>query len=93
MQIALDYDGTVTLDETGWLEFVDMMRQRGHHVIVVTMRHEHEPLQMIAPKTGEVPVVYTGRKAKQDFCAKMGVFFDVWIDDNPNFILLDARAA
>jgi hypothetical protein len=32
-------------------------------------------------------VIYTSRTAKKPFCDSLGKNFDIWIDDNPEFIL------
>lgn len=80
MIIALDYDGTYTADPELWDDFIAKARWRGHQVTCVTMRHKHEG----AP---DVPcdVVFTSRKAK------MNAFkADIWIDDNPNWLLNDS---
>jgi len=35
-------------------------------------------------------VVFTGRQAKRAFAEALGIFPDVWIDDNPHWIGEDA---
>jgi SH3-like domain-containing protein len=90
VNIALDYDGTFTADPKFWRSFIRMARASGHTVRIVTMRH---------PSTDEaIPdehaylvgdVVYTGRRAKVDFCKAQGIDVDVWIDDSPHWLVFD----
>jgi len=86
MIIAIDYDGTYTADPEMWQAIVLMMRRCGHEVICATMRYEHEPVNPAPP----CMVWYTGRKAKAKFLAGLGIRPDIWIDDDPRFILGDS---
>lgn len=36
-------------------------------------------------------VVATGRKAKKPFCEQEGIIIDIWIDDNPEAVIMDAE--
>lgn len=88
---ALDYDGTVSEDIELWLGIIKLIESRGHEVVIVTMRHHHELAGLDARITDVVHwIVPTGRRAKKDFCAKFGINPNIWIDDCPHFILLDA---
>ena len=82
MRIALDYDKTYTLDPVFWANVIREARARGHTVDIVTMRHDNEDERLADMP---VPVIYTGRKAKQKFFSA-----DVWIDDTPQWILADS---
>jgi len=84
VKIALDYDNTYTRDPKLWDDFIASVKRRGHDILCVTMRHERERV--------EVPceVVYTGRKAKKPYCDDRSINIDIWIDDNPCWILRDA---
>ena len=42
--IALDYDGTASLDIETFLEVADVFQKAGFTVIVVTMRFTNEPI-------------------------------------------------
>jgi hypothetical protein len=90
MKIALDYDGTVTEDSELWASFVINAVRKGHEVRVVTFR-KHEDLtrdmQWFAEAAGDIPLVFTGRVPKKDYCASIGWEPDIWIDDNPELIL------
>lgn len=86
MKIALDYDGTYTLDPVVWNEFIDMMLASGHDVRVVT--HRHHELDCVDDQF-MIPVIYTDGVAKKWYCEHRGDFWtpDVWIDDRPKGIL------
>ncbi len=90
MLIALDYDGTYTADPVLWLDFVKRAQSRGHTVICVTMRYEHETLDMCMKLQGLVEVLCSSRQAKLPFLNGRGVFPDIWIDDSPNWLFEDA---
>ena len=87
MIVALDHDGTYDRDPILWDDFVALAKARGHSAILVTMRHGHEP---IGRALAGVQIYYTGRQAKRPFVAARGVEVDVWIDDEPMWILRDA---
>lgn len=88
MKLALDYDGTYTLDPDFWLDVVDLARIYGHEVRIVT--HRDERLDRTAPLAKAeqaVPVIYTRGISKRFFCEHFSDFVpDVWIDDKPESI-------
>lgn len=87
MRIALDYDGTYTADPELWGAFIAKARERGHDLVMVTMRR-------IGNEQIENPpcaVVYTNRRAKAPFMERCGYKIDVWIDDNPHWIFENSR--
>ncbi len=90
MLIALDYDGTYTADPELWLDFIKRAQSRGHTVICVTMRHDHEALDMCLRLQGRVEVICSARQAKQLFLKDQGIYPDIWIDDNPKWLFEDA---
>lgn len=91
MLIALDYDDTITKDPEMWIRVAQVFQDCGHEVVIATMRTPEEALRMspIILLSG-IPVVPTSRKAKKPYLESLGLFVDVWIDDRPDFILLDA---
>lgn len=92
MIIALDYDDTFTNDPAAWSQAMQVLRAAGHTVYGVTMRSPHEG---IADKTyfdACDHVVFTCRRGKKKTLNAQGVSIDVWIDDQPMWILGDARA-
>lgn len=95
MIIAIDYDGTITADLGMFIQIINLMKESGHTPIVVTMKHKHEEdsvLNNMVSKLGnDTSVYYTGRKAKKDFMLNLGIKVDIWIDDNPHWILEDSK--
>lgn len=94
MNIALDYDETYTLDPVAWDEFIEIMHKRGHNVYCVTLRSTRpwEINEVAHDLNGKVKGIFaTGRKSKKQFMCEQGIWIDVWIDDMPAFIDLDAK--
>jgi len=79
MKIALDYDGTYTEDTELWNRFIELCRDK-HEVICVTMRYPTEEVDI------PIPIIYTSRRAKKIYCSAMGIHFDIWIDDSPEWL-------
>ena len=87
VRIGLDFDGTYTRDPLLWDRFIAVANEHGHEVICVTMRFEDESLADFPCE-----VIYTARKGKVGHMVKLGRPIDIWIDDNPQWLLLDAAA-
>ena len=85
MKIALDYDGTFTLDPEFWSGFIGLAKLIGADVRIVT--HRHEELDKIT-LDHEVPIIYTDGVAKKWYCEHRGDYWtpDIWIDDKPKGI-------
>lgn len=95
MNISLDYDDTYTRDPALWDAFIEQARKQGHKVFCVTMRYPHwsESKPVFESLTGKVDdFFFTGRKAKRPFMYQQRINIDVWIDDQPNWIVTDALA-
>ena len=90
LNIAIDYDDTITADADMWYIFIHNAIQRGHKVYVVTWRDEDTPIHYRFDELA-TDVIYCNLKAKQQFCESKGIFIDIWIDDNPRAILHDFR--
>ncbi len=82
MLIALDYDGTYTTDPILFDAFIRQAKASGHEIICVTMRYPEEEIHMLCE------IIYTSRQAKLPFMGGLGRMPDIWIDDNPRFILV-----
>lgn len=90
MLISLDYDDTFTKDPEFWLSFVKQAQERGHIVKCITMRFP-EGKDTMDPRLLElVEVIFTSHKGKKKFVRNLGIFVDIWIDDNPDYICSDA---
>jgi hypothetical protein len=94
MHIALDFDETYTRDPQLWNTFLAGAKERGHTVYCVTMRYDHEAevvKRLLGPR---VRGIYcTGRIAKKKFMDALGINIDVWIDDTPSWIYVNAADA
>lgn len=84
MLIALDYDGTYTRDPKLWNGFVSSVKSAGHEVVCFTMRTPFETINM------PCLVIYTSRKAKAKYAVDAGFQVDIWIDNDPLFLIEDA---
>lgn len=90
--IALDYDGTYTADPALWDAFIRAAQKQGHTVGCVTWRRNNAVEAPVVHKLGQrhnMPLFFTGRKAKLQFMADQGIQVDIWIDDRPDAILAD----
>lgn len=94
MNIALDYDDTVTRDMGLFTMFALNAVKRGHKVYIVTMRYPEEcsdiPEDILGIVTELCP---TSRQGKQKFMLDKGIHIHVWIDDNPKAVYMDAQQA
>lgn len=95
MIIAIDYDGTYNSDYKMFGKIVNIMIEAGHTPIIVTMRYPSEEDNFLnnlkSNVNNGISVYYTGRIAKMDYMKKIGVIPDIWIDDNPHWILMDSK--
>ncbi len=87
LTFAIDYDDTYTADPELFDRLIIEARSRGHTVVIATMRHEFEPVQLGCTVDR---IIYTNRKAKKLHLMRLGIEPNIWIDDRPDFILGDA---
>ena len=89
--ISLDYDDTFTKDPVLWRHFSRDARQRGHRVVVCTMRYEGQESVAVIKSLGDIipseDFYFTGRQLKREFMESRGVKVDIWIDDKPEYIV------
>jgi hypothetical protein len=91
VNISLDWDHCYTRDPQAWNDFIDVMQQHGHNIYVVTMRHENAGRLVKEALANKVEgIFFTNCQAKKDFMVERGIHIDVWIDDQPYFILHNA---
>lgn len=89
INIALDFDGTVTSDYYGFTAMAEMLRERGHKVYLVTMRYRSECVRdktfmdLVEKVDG---FIHTDRQSKKPYCEANGIKIHVWIDDNPEAV-------
>ncbi|MDQ3565118.1 MAG: hypothetical protein M3436_13585 [Pseudomonadota bacterium] len=85
--IALDYDKTYTADPVLWETFIAAAKQRGHSVIIATMRYPQEGAEIEQLLGSRVDtIVYTSRQAKYDEVQRQGFYPSIWVDDSPHFL-------
>lgn len=90
--IALDYDGTSSLDVDMWLKLIPIFKANAYEVVLVTMRTPEEAALIPARLLAAVSrLVCTSRKGKLHYLKSMGITPTFWIDDCPEFILMDSR--
>ena len=82
MKIALDYDGTYTVDRRFWDNVIDLALAAGHEIAFVTKRYPEESIEV----PHGVKVYYMSRRLK------LNCMFhpDIWIDNNPIDIVKDS---
>lgn len=85
MNIAFDYDDTISADPKLFTRIMQTFAEAGHKVYVVTYRESaaFEDLRWLAHLDAVTDVVFTGCQAKDRYCKTMGINIDIWIDDNP----------
>ena len=90
--IALDWDGTVTLDPNVWLGIVRLFKAAGHKVYIVTMRYPSEMEGVLSDEWRSLidGLYCSSRQAKRPFVHAQGLTPNVWIDDNPEAIFKSA---
>ena len=94
MNVALDWDDTYTRDPQMWNDIIGVMQQNGHNVYCVTVRAPAEGRAVKEALESRVDgIFFTARRAKRDFMNSRGINIDVWIDDSPAFVLMDAANA
>lgn len=86
MNIAIDYDNTYTRCRVLFEKIILLFKDFGHNVFIVTCRHEGEPID----DCNNITKIYTSRIAKYDYCQNIGLKIDIWIDDNPQYIVSNA---
>jgi hypothetical protein len=94
MNISLDYDDTYTRAPFLWDMFIQTAKSQGHKVYCVTMRRPNEGADVIAALGHQVEAIhFTSRHGKRNYMFKQGIRIDVWIDDEPGWILQSAADA
>lgn len=90
MRLALDYDKTYTLDKEFWQWIIVAAQERGHEVIICTIRHPeldwHPDFKLLQHNFG-VKTYFTDGWPKKQFMENEGIVIDVWIDDSPKSII------
>jgi hypothetical protein len=87
VNIALDFDDTYTRDPAMWDAFIDMAKERGHDIRIVTFRLSHMTDPALDWLGSKIPVIFTEYTQKRKFTEDIDWWVDIWIDDSPEFIV------
>jgi len=92
--LALDWDGTVTESVGQWFTAAVMLAKI-YKIYIVTMRYPSEIDQVMQGFAQGISaeIIATGRKAKMTYTKQLGIEVNVWIDDNPKAVLMNALEA
>lgn len=92
MLLALDHDGTYTLDPEFWQQVVELAQARGHGVVCVSGRDDtaanREALQANLPPG--LPLLLCNHRVKKAVAREHKLHVDVWIDDFPEGVVAEA---
>lgn len=91
MKIAIDYDGTYTLNPELFQDFIISMWGYGYEPFIVTMRDEDRDVikdQWLTENHDGIKIIYCNGYPKKTVCDQLGLKFDIWIDDTPESIHL-----
>lgn len=88
LNIAIDFDGTLTADPFLWSGFIHTAREVGHKVFVVTARRDteenREELKEWMEAHGiKASVLFSSLGSKIALMKDRGIRVDIWIDDDP----------
>jgi hypothetical protein len=87
MIIAIDFDGTFTVDPRTWRSVIRTLVDAGHTVICATARTQSNANDHDLSEATGVKVVCCGVEVcKRVACARAGYNVAVWIDDCPEAI-------
>ena len=96
--IAIDYDGTYTVDPDLWRAFIERAQARGHVVVMVTGRSNEGQFgaEVRRAVNGLVPIVFAAQMWKRHAAQLAGFDVSIWIEDHPEAVappspLLDGR--
>lgn len=89
--VAVDYDDTISHNDTAWLSVLLALENIGYQVIIVTYRKPNccpEDLDFLVKKGYKV--YFTSQVGKREWLKDVhNIEVDIWIDDTPESILFD----
>lgn len=89
MKIGVDFDNCYGSDPEAWSKVVDVLHASGHECVLVTKRppdNDEAVREVMETVSGQMPLVFCGKRYKDDVASEHGHEIDVWIDDHPEFI-------
>ncbi len=92
MNIAIDFDETITRDSVLWAGFIRDAKARGHNVFMVTCRRDTDDnrdtvQEWLRNANINLPVYFTKLGSKIEHMGRAGIKIDIWIDDDPACII------
>ena len=93
MNIAIDFDETITRDAILWRTFIDAAIAGGHKFMLVTCRRNNMDNRetiyewMTDHHMSGVQVYFTDLNSKLEHMRARGIKIDIWIDDDPACII------
>lgn len=92
MNIAIDFDDTLTASPDLWVCFVNKCTELGHRVYCVTSRRDTEENcevvnEWLDTYGIQMHVIFTSLRSKLDVMRERDIKIDIWIDDRPETII------
>jgi uncharacterized HAD superfamily protein len=92
LNIAIDFDGTITADPILWRGFIENARYADHKVFIVTARRGTEEnfediKEWLMIHDIQAPVYFTSLGSKIAYMKDRGIKVDIWIDDDPEALV------
>jgi hypothetical protein len=92
MNIAIDFDNTLTADAILWMDFLRSARNLDHNCYCVTARSDTEENrseieEWMYDNDITLPVFYTSLRSKTEYMKDRGIKVDIWIDDDPKTLV------
>lgn len=85
MLIGLDWDNTFTANTKFWERFIQQVNDINGSVYITTARGPDTPIEYIPD--GLAGIIYCDYKAKKEVTERQGIEIDIWIDDDPMWIV------
>lgn len=83
----IDYDNTYTADVELWRRIIPIFLEN-NTVYLVTSRSMDTPIDLVNDfALWGIRIIYCDYRAKLDVCNEQGIKIDIWIDDNPYYIV------
>jgi len=92
MNIAIDFDGTWTLDPWFWAFFAGACENDLHKLYIITRREPiNDPRDLMSFRNKHnipysVEIYFASGQFKRHYAESIGLKIDVWIDDEPGTV-------
>lgn len=89
LTISFDFDGTFAADPQAWTQVVKLLQLADHKCVLCTNRPADWGDAVETLVAGIMPIVFAGTDSKYNAMRKAGYKVDIWIDDMPEYIMLE----